>query len=288
MPNVVVNGGGSTIESKPKLSVLLLFDVNMSIERPETKIIALTGSQTPETAYIRCAVRLLAISKGIYEVCGLPMAGTPELKQVPDLPVWAKNICAQLQMTIFKRLVEMRPEANQADWRNAGRMLGVWQRLITFLAEAWKDTECVSPAEATAPSEVPSDSFAMIPQCDLLQSEQEWLTFSFVNSRAQNPSDQEEFFAGLHEGHKLFLDTNGQFTGDRGRTKVYLVLLANWMEIEDLRQSNPGTTRRDLYGLLALELGDRTGERLPWFNDVCDEIGLRTTEPGRPSKSRKK
>jgi len=87
-------------------------------------------------AYIRCATRLLAITKGIYEICGMSIAGTPDLAEIPELPKWARNVCAQLQVTIFKHLVELRPQGTQMDWHNAGRMLGVWQRRITFLSEA--------------------------------------------------------------------------------------------------------------------------------------------------------
>jgi hypothetical protein len=218
----------------------------------------------------------------------MPMTGTPELQEIPELPPWAKNICQQLQLTIFKRLVEVRPQGDQVDWRNAGRMLGVWQRLITFLAETWKDLEFVSPDEVTAPPQSAPDSFVVVPQSDLLESEQQSLEYSFTESLAQNPCDQEEFFAGLHEGHKMFLDTNGQLVGDRGRTKVYLVLLGNWMEIEQMRKGTPAKTCQDLYELIAPALGDAHRERFEWFHDVCDGVGVLMKQPGRPRKNPRK
>src|SRR5208283_6060413 len=99
----------------------------MSIESLETGRDQQSVNGTQPMAYIRCAVRLLAITKGIYEMCGLPMAGTPELEEIPELPTWARNVCGQLQLTIFERLMDLRPQGNRADWSNTGRMLGVWQ-----------------------------------------------------------------------------------------------------------------------------------------------------------------
>jgi hypothetical protein len=259
-----------------------------SIERSEAMRVEQRGSQTEPVSYIRCATRLLAIVGGIYRACGLTMLGPPQSMEIPELPSWAGNICEQLARTIFKRLAELRPEGEQADWRNTGRMLGVWQRIITFLADAWKNGERVLPEEALAPSTAPADSFVVIPQSDLLQSVQESLKNQILESFLQNPAEQEEFFAGLHEGHKMFLDTNGQLVGDRGRTQVYLVLLGNWMEIEEMRKGRPSKTCLDLYEMLAPSLGDPHRERFEWFNDVCNGIGLCMKTPGRPRKNPRK
>jgi len=60
------------------------------------------------------------------------------------------------------------------------------------------------------------------------------------------------------------------------------------MEIEDMRQSKPPKTVVDLYQLVASSLGDPRGERIEWFTDVCDGIGLFVKRRGRPAKSRRK
>jgi hypothetical protein len=43
-----------------------------------------------------------------------------------------------------------------------------------------------------------------------------------------------------------FLDTEGEFTGDRGRTALYMELLALWPEIVEMQKAEPPKSRRDL------------------------------------------
>jgi len=218
----------------------------------------------------------------------MPMMVPLQGAEIPPLPAWAGKICEQLSKTIFKRLLELRPQGDQVNWRNVGKMLGVWQRIVTVLAERWKDSECVLPEEAIAPPKEAPDSCVMIPQTDLLAAMQESLTASIVDNLAKNPVEQSEFFAGLGEGYELFLDTNGQFTGDRGRTKVYLELLGHWTEIEAMRKTNPPSTALDVYKLIAVSLGDPDHQRFDWFCDVCDGIGLFVKKRGRPAKPPRK
>ncbi|HEX3797327.1 MAG TPA: hypothetical protein VH413_01395 [Verrucomicrobiae bacterium] len=243
-----------------------------------------TGGQAGQAAYIRCATRLLAVVKGLYQACDLPITGTGDLENVPPLPSWAGNICEQLHRTIFKRLVDLKPGGEQVDWRNFGRLLGVWQRQFTFLDDAWEGTESVSPEEATAPPTEPPDSFKIVPQSDLLQAVHDSLKDSIFNSLSETPVHLNDFLSGLAEGHELFLDPQGQFTGDRGRTAIYFILLGRWMEIEEMRSVHPPKTILNLYEVLAPSLGDPRLERFDWFCDVCNEIGLFVKGRGRPRK----
>src|SRR5579884_1374780 len=159
---------------------------NSRIKNLETGRVVQTGSQTKNVAYIRCSPRFLAIVQGISQACDMPMMVPLQGAEIPPLPAWAGKICEQLSKTIFKRLLELRPQGDQVNWRNVGKMLGVWQRIVTVLAERWKDSECVLPEEAIAPPKEAPDSCVMIPQTDLLAAMQESLTASIVDNLAKN------------------------------------------------------------------------------------------------------
>src|ERR1700722_13033973 len=82
---------------------------------------------------IKASLPILSIIKGLYDACGMPMYGPAAKSDLPELPQWAKNICEQLRLTIFKRVLELMPQGEQMDWRNLGRMMGLCQRLAVYL-----------------------------------------------------------------------------------------------------------------------------------------------------------
>jgi hypothetical protein len=51
----------------------------------------------------------------------------------------------------------------------------------------------------------------------------------------------------------MFMDTEGQFTGDRGRTNLYINLLKHWTEIAAMQKAEPAKSRRDLQQWLIAE-----------------------------------
>lgn len=234
----------------------------------ETGRVEETESHAGSPDDIKFAIRILAIVKGLYQTCLQGHFDSAEMQQLPDLPDWAKNICEQLHRTIFKRLIELKPANEQIEWRNFGRMLGVCQRESIFLGD-------------TAGSNPGTDN------SELLDALNQGLLDSMQTGMKQTPEQQAEFFAGFAEGCELFLDSQGQLTGDKGRTSVYFALLGVWMEIEEMRQAVPRKSFSDAYKLLAHTLGDSRGERFDWFYCVCKEIGLGLGTEGRPRKSEK-
>ena len=81
-----------------------------------------------------------------------------------------------------------------------------------------------------------------------------------------------------------FMDTEGQFTGDRGRTNLYLNLLAHWREIAAMQRAEPPKSRRDLQQWLITEAKIPISNDEDWFDHLCDEIGLVMKGVGRPVK----
>jgi len=238
----------------------------------------------PENVHtIKLSLPILTIIKGLYDACGLEMYGPPENSGIPELPQWAKNICEQLRLTIFKRVLELQPQGGEMDWRNFGRTMGLCQRLAVYLKKCFAETD-FKPAAASSELSDASRPI-LVPPKDLLNQVEDAFRDSIDAALAQSSENQLEFLSGLTEGYELFLDARGQFSGDRGRTTVYFELLSRWQEIEALRQSKPPLSRLQLYQLFAPSLGDSKLDRLAWFKDVCDDIGLIMKERGRPFKS---
>jgi hypothetical protein len=85
---------------------------------------------------------------------------------------------------------------------------------------------------------------------------------------------QHEFLCGIPEGFVTFLDTEGQFAGDRRRTNLYINLLVNWREIAVMQKAEPPKSRRDLQQWLIVEAKIPMSRDADWFDHLCDEIGL--------------
>ena len=78
------------------------------------------------------------------------------------------------------------------------------------------------------------------------------------------------------------MDTEGQFTGDRGRTNLYINLLVHWTEIAAMQKAEPAKSRRDLQQWLIAEAKIPISNDEDWFDHLCDEIGLVMKGVGRP------
>lgn len=243
------------------------------VEKAGTGRVQKTENQTNRMTDEAFAIRISAIHKGLYDACGMLEAAPAEVKGAPDLPAWAQNICLQLRLTILKRLVDLKPRAQEVNWRNIGRMVGILQRQFTYL-ENWKKDGCLVLESVAVPS-----------QHEQLNSLRETVKTSLDNALVQSAVIQNEFLTGMHEGYEIFLDTQGQFTGDRGRNRLYFVLLANWIEIEGMRHAQPPATCIQLYKHLAPRLGDSACSQFAWFKVFCKEIGLKMKNQGRPRKS---
>ena len=78
----------------------------------------------------------------------------------------------------------------------------------------------------------------------------------------------------LMVGFVTFLDSEGQFTGDRGRTNLYINLVVHWREIAAMQKAEPAKTRRDLQKWLIEDAKIPISDDAEWFDHLCDEIGL--------------
>jgi hypothetical protein len=102
-----------------------------------------------------------------------------------------------------------------------------------------------------------------------------------LNLWGQSIEEQHRFLCGIPEGFMAFLDTEGEFTGDRGRTKLYMDLLALWPEIAEMQKAEPAKSRRDLQRWLIDEREVFLAGDADWFDHLCDEIGLVMKGVGR-------
>lgn len=81
----------------------------------------------------------------------------------------------------------------------------------------------------------------------------------------------------------MFVDTDGEFTGDDRRTEIYGDLLMAQYEVEKMRRKLPAKSRVDLR-MEMQKLTNFKDRGQGWFNDVCREIKLSMKGPGRPHK----
>src|ERR1700722_19244691 len=198
---------------------------------------------------IKASLPILSIIKGLYDACDMPMYGPATTSDLSKLPQWAKNICEQLRLTIFKRVLELVSEGEQMNWRTSGRMMGVCQRLAVYLKKTFAETYFKRPAALTESGD--ANKPILVPPKDLVEQMEGAFIDSMDSALAQSSEDQFEFLCGLTEGYELFMDARGQFVGDRGRTTAFFELLSRWMEIEEMGKSKPSKTCADLYALVA-------------------------------------
>jgi hypothetical protein len=227
---------------------------------------------------------------------------TPDEPQLSAcLPVWCHNIADIFAKTIFKTTVALDPKG-QFDVRNFGRMVGLLLRAGVFLGKEFepilkkaglldlsktdeKKIEAIAGIEHLFP--VASKKFnrpirnenQLINQ--FLRHAEKWgieqlkcYRTLFLHLWQQPIEEQHKFLCGIAEGFVTFMDTEGQFTGDRGRTNLYINLLVHWTEIAAMQKAEPAKTRRDLQQWLIAEAKIPISNDEEWFDHLCDEIGL--------------
>ena len=119
--------------------------------------------------------------------------------------------------------------------------------------------------------------------------ERQWKHFEMMRQNALCHVSQQDakttvlFYKGVAEGYTIFLDEDGHFSGDRGRTDIYLELIACQLEIEKMRRMLPAKSCDDLYNYLKQGVKFPTNGRA-WLHDICDEIRLSMKSRGRPHK----
>ena len=234
---------------------------------------------------------------------------TDEPKFSACLPVWGHNIADNFAKTVFKTTVALDPKG-QFDARSFGRMFGLLLRAGVFIGkevepllkkdglldlsktdekkiEAAAGIEHLFPLVSQMLKRPIRNEHQLLSQgvrhmgkwaTDLLKSHETL----FLHLWKQSIEDQHKFLCGIPEGFVTFLDAEGQFTGDRGRTNLYINLLVNWREIAAMQKAEPAKSRRELQQWLIAEAKIPISNDEDWFDHLCDEIGLSMKGVGRP------
>jgi hypothetical protein len=267
------------------------------------------GSNNGQSTIFDHAMEMQAAMRDICEV-----GPQIELERDVEIPDWVLNIFVRFKNTIFKSFLKLKPKGKNVNPRNYGRIMGSLERFKAFLNE-----DVPRIVKATGLSRVTEKQWEkLLPELGLEQARQHYL--KQLNRPANDPTPIVEltlhglekqleyheklkqaafaqmsgdakamrlFLKGFHEGYTVFLNEDGNFSGDDRRFGVYCELLTMRDEIEKMRRAVPPKSRSYLLAELR-KVPDFQNCRKAWFIDVCDDIGLITKEGGgRTYKSRK-
>jgi len=238
----------------------------------------------------------------------------PGWKQKNSTPEWAKQICVRYRQTVLKAVLKLKPKGNSVNWRNYGRCMGLFERCKTFykhdvpriLKEDGLDNLTKQQHERldAASGETEMRQYyskvlkrplngkislkdLLMPGMDQqLEAIEKHLQVAHFHVADQDAKTSKLFYSGMSEGYSIFLNEDGEFTGDDRRLDVYTGLLAFQNEVEKMRKSIPAKSRKDLrVELKKYPAFQDKGQ--DWFNDVCDEIRLSMKPAGAPYKFKK-
>jgi hypothetical protein len=269
-------------------------------KQSETRLKAVAANVSQPTVFERA----MDINAGLREAVGLePLPYWKRRKSEPD---WVRNINFRLRNTILKSVCKLRPKG-VINWRNYGRCVGCIERYKAFqehdvprllenlleecTEERWNKIQAQLGEEQARQYYLkilgrPADDKATLDEVWELVHQREMAHLSKVRETAvyfvaqQTARDANLFWVGVGEGYSIFLNVEGEFSGDDRRADVYMELLSIQNEIEKMRRKLPAISRNDLRDELkkSPDFGDR-GQK--WFNDVCDEIELSMKGQGR-------
>ena len=233
------------------------------------------------------------------------------VKPKRELPKWVLKIHERFRKTILKPVLKLRPNGTM-NWRNYGRMIGIierkkafllhdiprilkeegfdsisderWERIRAMLGEE-KLRQClIKVLRRPVADEEPLEKLADEVLERQLKHDEELKSIAFYHVAQQDAKTTALFYKGLAEGYTCFLDKNGFFSGDRGRTSIYFDLLSCQLEIEKYRRTMPVKSRRDLQRWVINEARIRITNDDDWFDHLCDEICLSMKGVGRKPK----
>jgi hypothetical protein len=269
---------------------------------------ASTGAQAVKKGEPSIFAQMMDLNCELRDAMGIePVPGWQRTRSTPE---WVKNICVRYRQTILKSVLKLKPKGT-LNWRNYGRCVGLIERCKTFLKydvprllkkdgldnltkEQQAKIDAVSgeaemrmyylnvlkrPLDDKISLEDLLTQFAKH-QLELMEKHRQVALFHVANQDAKN---SKLFYIGLNEGYSIFINEDGEFSGDDRRNDVYGGLLAFQYEIESMRRKLPAKNRTVLR--LALKESSAFQDRgQEWFNDVCDEIKLTMNTPGAPYK----
>jgi hypothetical protein len=233
----------------------------------------------------------------------------PFWKRCKAEPGWGHNISIRLRNTIFKSIEKLRPNG-KVNWRNYGRCIGILERYNTFrkhdvprllenaldglTEDQWRKLQPQLGGEQARQYYLkilgrPADDKATLDEVWELVDKRESEHLYKIRQTAcllvaqQNAKDASQFWKGVVEGYSLFLDPDGEFSGDHRRTNVYFELLSMQYEVEKMRRKLPAISRTGLRSELKKSPSfEDPGQAR--FNDLCDEIMLSMKGPGPAHK----
>jgi len=268
----------------------------------------LNGAEMENKGEPTLFARMMDLHCELREAVGLePLPGW---KRTNSTPEWAKNICLRYRQTILKSVLRLKPKG-RVNWRNYGRCVGLMERCKVFYKHdvpkilkadgldrlSKKQQERLDAISGEQEMREYYLKVLKYPLADKISLE-ELLTLvarskledldkhrqvALYHVANQDAKNGKMFFKGMNEGYSIFLNEEGEFSGDDRRADVYGELLAFQYEVEKMRRVLPAKTRKDLRAELKKSptFQDR-GEN--WFNDVCDEIKLSMKGVGAPHK----
>lgn len=223
----------------------------------------------------------------------------PELKISP-LPDWAKKTVTQLGKTIMKPVFKLRP-TGKSTCQDFGKIIGILNRQITFYREdmwtimereGWdkisdEDWEKIQPRDQArahvvknigrpvADTETLEDLAAELYELRIGQMEQ-MRTRALQTMTQRSAKENSLFYKGMAQGYDMFMNEDGKFCGDRGRTEIYLELISSLHEIEKMRRMLPARNDSDLFEHLKpwYQFPNDRKAGMSWMRDVCDDISL--------------
>jgi hypothetical protein len=272
-------------------------------EKNQTKS---SAAKPEETIAGNVLIALEAITRAVNKARGLPVE---EAQYSGCVPGWYHNIADILVKTVFKGLLAL-DSKGQFDARNFGRTTGMILRGTVFFGKEFetmlktgklwdlsedqeKKLDAVSGIEVLFgfaskkfnrpirnENQLVNQGFRHLEKwaINLLKG----FKGQFVQLWNLPIEEQHKFLCGIAEGFILFLDSEGQFAGDRGRTTLYLNLIKFWPEIAAMQKAEPSKSRRDLQTWLINEAKIPISDNEEWFDHLCDEIGLSMKRAGRP------
>ncbi len=228
-----------------------------------------------------------------------------------EFPRWCSKILEQFKKTILKPIVKLR-QNGAVNWRNYGKMIGIIVRFKTFLShdlpqilqdegwdkmsdEQWEkikgllgETQLRRHLMAIVKRPISDDEPLEKLAEEVLKGQCEHFE-NLINAALFQVAQQDArtgrlFFKGMSEGYTCFLDENGGYCGDRGRTKIYMEFLVYRVEVERYRRTLPIKSRRDLQSWVLNHAKIRIPNDDDWFDHFCDEICLPMKGVGRKPK----
>jgi hypothetical protein len=281
----------------------------MKKKNKQKKLIPLSGKRGRPT--------LLEFLAGYYSEANKQFGTKVEIDsalRVYAMPDWAKKIMTKFGKTIFKPVLKLRP-SKKSTCEDYGKLTALLNRGITFYREdAWKmieaegldkisdeEWEMIQPRDQlrahvvkelgrpVAENEVLEDLVEeLIEQRIKCLEDLRTRAFQFMSQRSTK--DNAMFHKGMAQGYEMFMDQDGQFCGDRGRTEIYMELLSSVHQIEKMRRMLPPRNDSDLYEHLKpwYRFPNKREDGVAWLRKVCDDISLYMTgKRGRPSGPRR-